>query len=378
MWDLPAFVAALWRRRRPLLVWHVAVAVLAVAVVLVLPRWYVSSATLVPAPGNALSLDLAGLSGSLPGTSLSLDGPTPQDELAMVLGSRAVADSIVTRFDLVRRWKLKRRDQAREQLARATTVTTPRQGQLVVSVEAREPAFARDLAAAYVALSISESNRLKTSLAAQRRRYLEARLVELEGEIAAAASRVRAFEERNGAVSLPDQARETMAAGAHLQAQAAMLETELAAARRYFTDASPQVRVLRDRIDELRRQTDRLARQGGTLRVKGVDLPALKQQYLALGREQASLTAVSEVLRRLYEQARVEEADPVPSFSLLDDPDLPERHSRPKRGLTVILAVALCAACACVWVHLVESGLVPPRQGRGSVGPEALPTRRAA
>jgi uncharacterized protein involved in exopolysaccharide biosynthesis len=147
-------------------------------------------------------------------------------------------------------------------------------------------------------------------------------------------------------VALPEQTKETMDAAGTLQAQVALLETELAGARRYFTDQAPPVTLLTDRIAELKRQIDRLARQGGTMLIKGAALPALKQEYVKLTREQVSLTAVSELLRRVYEQARVEEANPVPTFSLLDAADVPERHSRPKRGLTVALALALSIACS--------------------------------
>ena len=343
--DLKALARTTWSHRAWLLRLHAAAAVLAVAVVLLLPRWYTSSVTLVPAPGDGLTLDFSGMGAGLGGASFSLGGaPTPQDQLKMVVTSRAVADSLITRFGLVQGWKLKRREQAREKLAERTTVTTPKEGQVVVSVEERTPQLARDMAAAYAAYAASEAIRLKTSLAAQRRHYLEARLRELEGDIERASLRVRAFEEQHGAVALPEQTRETMDAAGRLQAQVAMLETELAAARRYFTDQAPAVSLLRDRIAEYGRQIDRLARQGGTLMIKGSELPALKQQYLLLTREQVSLTAVSELLRRVYEQARVEESNPVPTFSMLDGADLPERHSRPKRALTVVLAMMLCAA----------------------------------
>jgi uncharacterized protein involved in exopolysaccharide biosynthesis len=354
--DVPRLVIAVWRHRMRLLQLHAVVAVVAIAAVLLLPRWFASSVTLVPAPGDGLSLDFSGLTGGLPGASFSLSGaPTPQDQLKMVMTSRAVADSMVVRFDLVRRWKLQRRQQARERLAEHTTLTTPREGQLVIAVEARSAALARDMAGAYAMFAASESNRLKTSLAAQRRRYLEARLAELEDEITSAATRLRAFEETNGAISLPEQAKETMEASAQLQAQRALLETEIAGARHYFTDRSPQIEVMRQRAIELDRQIDRLVRQGGAMRVKGAALPALKQQYLALTREQASLTAVSELLRRLYEQARVEEANPVANFSVLDAAELPERHSRPKRAITVALALMLCAGFSVVWIWWRET-----------------------
>lgn len=378
---LPALAAAAWRRRVTLLRFHALVAVLAIGVVFVLPRWYASSVTLVPAPKDGLSLDLSGMGAGIGGAALSLGaGPTPQDQLKMVVSSRAVADSMLDRFDLVRRWDVKRRTNARERLAERTTVTTPREGQVVVAVEAETPALARDMAAAYATFAGSETVRLKTSLAAQRRHYLEARLADLEREIQLAGARVRAFEERHGAYALQDQARETMDAAGQLQAQVALLETELAGARRWFTDASPEVRTLRDRIAALEHQIDKIASRGGTMLIRGQELPAMKQEYVRLTREQMSLTAVSELLRRFYEQARVEEANPVPTFSVLDAAELPERHARPRRGLTVAVAMLLAMAGSLAWLQWREVGVggvarVPGLEIEDGAEP---PVRRAA
>jgi uncharacterized protein involved in exopolysaccharide biosynthesis len=345
-------VRLLWTHRAWLLRRHLLVAVLATAVVFLLPRWYRSSVTLVPAPREGLGLDLTGMGNLLASSPLSLSGqPTAQDQLRMVLKSRSVADSMVNAFTLRARWGLRRRNDAREELAEHTTITTPKEGQVVVAVEARDPVLARDLAAGYTAFAAQEGIRLKSSLAAQRRAYLETRLAELDREIAAAGGRLREFEEKNRAFSLPDQARETMDAYGTLRSQVVLLETELAAARRYFTDQSSEVTSIRDRIAELERQLRRMAHEGGTLLAKGDALPALRQRYVELVRDQASLVAVGEVLRRVYEQARVEEANPVPTFSVLDAPELPERHARPRRGLTVALALALAAAGSIVYLH---------------------------
>jgi uncharacterized protein involved in exopolysaccharide biosynthesis len=243
---------------------------------------------------------------------------------------------------------------------------------VVVAVEAERPALARDMAVWFSTYSAQESVRLKTSLATQRRTYLEARLADLDHEITVASAKVRAFEEEHGAYSLADQARETMDAAGQLQAQVALLETERAAARRYFTDQSPDVRMLSDRINELNRQIDGLARRGGALIPQARALPALKQDYLALTREQASLMAVSELLRRFYEQARVEESNPVSTFSVLDAADLPEHHSRPKRGLTVALALAAAIALSLGWIHLEGTRAPRARATPGSDGAERL------
>ena len=361
--DLGRVVRLVLHRRVWLLKVNAAVAALAVGVVFVLPVWYASSVTLVPAPRDEMMLDLSGTGAGLGAMSLSLGSqPSPQDQLRMVVDSRAVADSLIQAFHLRERWKLKQMTRAREKLADCTSITTPKEGQVEVQVEARTRELARDLAAAYVRYAGLETVRLKSSLAAQRRIYLEVRLRELDQELALAAENVRGFEELHRAVSLPDQARATLHADGALQAQVALIETELAAARRYFTDSAPQVQALRDRSGELRRQIQRLEQGGDALLPGGEALPALKQEYLRLTREQTSLAAVSDMLRRYYEQARVEEANPVPSFSVLDQAELPERHSRPARALTVALSTAVSLAASLyylLWRERREATVIP-------------------
>lgn len=368
--DLRHIARLSWRHRLELLVINAIVAALAIGVVMLMPSWYASSVTLVPAPGDAATPDFTGAAAMLASRSLSLDaGPTPQDELKMILTSRAVADSVIRHLDLSTRWQINGLDRTREELASHTSITTPKQGQIIIETEARTRPLARDMAVAFTNFGASEGRRLKQSLAMQRRIYLDARLTELEREIGTASAHVQSFEQSHRMVALPEQTRGTMDAAGLIQSQAAMLQTELASARRYFTDQSPEVSVLRDRLNELNRQLRDLTSRGGTLLLKSDDLPALKQQYLKLTREQQSLMAVSELLRRVYEQARVEEANPVPMFSILDAAELPERRARPHRGLTVALALALSLAASV--------GLLATR-GSLDVLTRALPGRRAS
>lgn len=88
----------------------------------------------------------------------------------------------------------------------------------------------------------------------------------------------------------------------------------------------------------------------------------VRQTYLQLTRDHQGLVAVAELMRRAREQARVEESNPVPAFSLLDAAELPERHARPQRGLIVFLAVALCAAgsLARLWWTTTLDAIVRP------------------
>jgi uncharacterized protein involved in exopolysaccharide biosynthesis len=370
--DLVRVARMAWARRRGLLRLHLAVGVVAVGIAFALPRWYTAGVTLVPAPREGLQVDFTGASvGTMPTLSGGLGfGPTPQDQLRMVVQSRAVADSIIGSFGLVTRWKLDRREQAREKLAEHVTVVTPKEGQVHISVEAESPVLARDMAAAYATFARTEAVRLKTSLATQRRAYLETRLADIEHDIAVSGDRLRAFEEKHGVIALPEQTGQALAALGTLRAQVTGLEAEIAGARRFYTDNSPEVATLVARRAEMERQLAAMARQGATFATPGAGLPALTQQYVTLTRELQGLMTVSEILRRMVEQARVEESSPVAAFSVLDQAELPERHSRPQRGLLVALALVLTAAMSLGWFAWQDA------HGRGDTTVPAFPFRR--
>jgi len=337
--DFKRLALLAWERRALLLPTYAVVVAIAVVVVLLQPRWYASSVTLVPAVTEGLAMRPEAR-----GTGLAI-GPggvtSPQDQLRLVARSRAVADSIIDRFGLMRLWRIDHHDRAREKLAEHVSVSTPMEGQVVVTVEARSPVLARDMAAAYATETAREAVRLKTLRVGQGRVYLEGRIEALERDLAQASARVRQFEEEHAAIELEQQTYQTLEAARVLQAQQGILQGELAVARRYFADGSPAVVVLRDQIEALRVQLQRLARGGGDRLLEGAELPQLNQQHLELISEQASLTEVEVLLRRVYEQARLEEADPTPTFSVLDAAQVPERRSRPKRGMTVCLALGL-------------------------------------
>ena len=369
-----------WAHRMWIFAVNAIVVAAAIVTVLLLPRWYVSSVTLVPAPKEGITLD-----GALPGLGLASIAAgvqtTPQDGLRMVAASRTVADSIVAAFDLQRRWNVGRRDEARRRLATRTRFVTPKDGRVVVEVEARSATEARDIAAAYARLTRLESVRMRTSLAGQRRAFLEERLAEVDRELAVAADSVLAFEQAHGTVSFGDQARATVEAVERLRAQLALIQTEFAAARRYFADGSSELQMLSDRATELRRQIATLEGEGESMLPGGAALPALKQEYFRLTREQASVLAVGELLRRVYEEARVEESNPVPAFSVLDEADLPERPARPPRLLTVTLVSMLGAAAslfALEWRERTHPRLsrAPLSSGRATLPSEEDPGGR--
>jgi uncharacterized protein involved in exopolysaccharide biosynthesis len=72
-------------------------------------------------------------------------------------------------------------------------------------------------------------------------------------------------------------------------------------------------------------------------------------------RDQKYLEGVYEIIVRQFEAAKLDEAKNSPLIQVLDKAILPEKKSKPKRSLIVILATFVAFFIAVIWAFLRES-----------------------
>ncbi len=143
----PSDILALIRRRARFIALNVGiVTVVALAVSLVLPKWYSAKAVLLPpteeesSPGLS-SLLPRGLGGvKLPGA------PSLSDVFISILKSRSVGDRIVTRFGLVQRYRMHDTEKTLKELQGHTKLTLGDEGTISIAVEDRDPKTAAAMA----------------------------------------------------------------------------------------------------------------------------------------------------------------------------------------------------------------------------------------
>ena len=146
------------------------------------------------------------------------------------------------------------------------------------------------------------------------------------------------------------------------------LETELEGLRQIYTSNNVRVRSVQARVDEYRRQMQRLGgkavddatgepSQNGNTSEQGSDpypsirqLPLLNVEWSDLYRRTKVQEVVLETLTKQYELAKVEEARETPSVKVLDTADVPERKSYPPRTILVIVGTGFVFVLSCVWV----------------------------
>lgn len=346
--------------------------VLSVIVAFLIPTKYESTARIMPPESKGeTGAILAALVGKAPGISAltgDLMGVKNSGALyADLMRSRTVQEHIVDRFDLQKVYWIRYIQDTRKLLDKRTDITEDRKsGVIAVTVADRSPQRARDIAQAYVEGLNRLLSQVNTSSARRERIFIEERMASVKSDLEDAEKQFGAFASKNTTLDMTEQAKAMVAAGANLQGQMIAAQAELEGLQTMYTDSNVRVRAARARIDELKRQLQKMGGTGAALTSDGPDpgelyppirkLPLLGVQWADLYRRMKIQEKVYELLNQQYELARIEEAKEIPTVKVIDPANLPEKKSWPPRLLIIALLTILALAGAMLWI--VESARV--------------------
>jgi len=365
-WQLLAYAPLLVERWRVLYKTAVWAVVVSAIIAFVIPKHYESTAAIMPPDsfGNNTSsmMMMAALAGkATPGlatTAGSLLGMKSTGALYVdLLRSRTVEEHIVERFNLQSLYWVRYKQDARKVLDQRTGVSEDRKsGVLTITVMDYSPQRAHDMAQAFVEELNKLLSQVSTSSARRERVFIEQRLVSVKSDLEDAEKQFSEFASKNTALDIKEQGKAMVEAGAVLQGQLIAAQSELEGLHQVYADSNVRVRAARARIDELRRQ---LQKMGGTDATIASDssasselyppirkLPILGVQWADLYRRVKVQETVYELLNQQYELARIQEAKEIPTLNLIDPANLPEKKSWPPRLLIVVLGTVLSLGVA--------------------------------
>jgi uncharacterized protein involved in exopolysaccharide biosynthesis len=354
-------------RRRSLVFGITGVAVVAAVVIaFVWPQSWRANATVLP-PERRMDNPLfvpggfEALGASLRGVTLR-HVATPTDIFVAILESRSVRDSLVQRFSLRDVYGVETDAAAIKRLQSNTAITTTPTGTIVVSAIAESPQAAADLTNAY----LEELDRVNRSLAQREasgiREFIEAELDDARVRLTDAEERMRAFQERYGAIEITEQARAVITGAATLSAQILGAEVELRVLRRTRDATHPDVVQAKDYLDELKQQLATIEGVRDTTVVSVGDAPGIESaptdgpsakpevfpplskipelglHFGRLYRTVKTEEAIVTLLTEQYHRARIEERRSLPTVRVLDAAVPPEKRYRPRRRIIVLIA----------------------------------------
>lgn len=312
---------------------------------------YSATARLLPPPQQqgGLSLMIGQMAGGMANLASDLlQGGKPADLYAAILKTEAIQDRIIDRFRLMQVYDTPTRLEAYQELRHRVKVEVGKKDGLVsVSVEDKDPKRAADMANAYVEELGKLTMGLNVSGAAQSKGFLEERLAKAKAELSRAEDAMKAFQSRNKAISVSDQAKATIEGVAQLRAQLAAQEVQLATYRRQLTDYTPEVKSAQAAIANLKAQIAKLEGQGGASSIPSVGaVPELGQEYARLMREFKIQEILVELLTKQYEMTKLTEANDVSALQVVQTARVPDRKIKPKRALIVITSTMAAFALA--------------------------------
>lgn len=372
-----AVLELLWAQRQFILRRVFAALVIFTILAFAWPKRYTATTRLMPpsyGTNSAMALALPALTeheggggggggAGVMGLASQLLGMNTSGELFIgVIQSRTVEDRVINQLGLMNVYGDRYLEDARKHLEGSTEISVgARTGILSIAVTDKKPDRAAAIAKTYVTALNEVLADVNTSSAHRERLFLEERLQEVKQRGDANAKEFALFASENSAVDIPSQAKAMVTAGAELQSQMIVTESELKGLEQIYTPNNARVRAAQARMDELRRQADKFGgkdvdpTKDGSLSHSELypsvrQLPLLGVKYLELYRRTKVDDAVFELLTKEYEIAKLQEAREIPTAQVLDTATVPEKKSSPHRLVIMLAGVFLGAFLSSVWI----------------------------
>lgn len=346
---------------------------LAIVVSLLLPNIYTGTTRILP-PQQAQSSASAMLGqlvgGAAGGVASALGIKNPNDLYVGMLKSNRIADRMIERFKLKELYDAEFLEEARKELGFNTRVSSGKDGLITIEVDDKDPQRAADMANAYVdELSILMKSMAVTE-AGQRRLFFETQMKQASDNLARAEFSLKEGLDVTGIVMADAQGAAMVETVARLRAQISAKEVQLGAMRTFAAADNPDYRMAQQELASMERElaqlegrapkVDRPAATGNESKEPGSKEPGSKDQSgmenLRRLRDVKYYQALYEFLAKQYEVARIDEAKDAALIQVLDAAQPPERKSKPKRSLIVILSV-LAAGFVAVLLAFIREAL---------------------
>jgi uncharacterized protein involved in exopolysaccharide biosynthesis len=258
-----------------------------------------------------------------------------------ILESDTVARRLVERFDLRERYQTKTMVKTIQALRAHAKVAPTLRRVIEVKVEDKDPQRAADMANAFVEELDDVYRETRTSTGRRQREFLESRIGETRVDLDAADSLLTEIQRVEGVTAMSRNLQETAKVAGDL------LGKQLALA--------VQMRMLDEmgiRTSPARRQ---LALELGAVEEELGKLPFVGLEVAKRLRDLRMLEVLYEQLNQQLEIARIEETRDIPSVDVLDAAVPPDRHKRPRKGLSALAGALAGFVLAVSWMALRET-----------------------
>jgi len=354
---------------RWLLFWFIFIITISVtSYALLSPKWYKSTASVIPAEKNDLLSTISGISSLAKGFSGSkglaalTGGTSESDKFIAILKSATITDDVIKKFELRKEYEME--DAYYEKLVKEwqsnCSIEIQDEGNLSIAVFDKNPQRAADIAN-FLVMRLNEINTtLGVQNAKANREFVEKRYLQSLNDINGLESGMQTFQEKYGVIAVPQQLEATVKSLSAIYAELYKKEVEYNVLKQTYGIDFPMTANAKIEMDELRLKITSL-NAGTDASQKDVKLlipfkqaPELGNEYLKIYKNLEIQYKILEFIQPLYEQAKIEEIRNTPSVLVLDKAVPADHKAKPKAALFALISLVVSIILGLFLVFLIE------------------------
>jgi len=285
-----------------------------------------------------------GALGGLAGAATGLKNPA--DQYVAFMKSRSVQDALIDRFKLMNRYESKFLENARTTLDGNVQIAGGKDGLITIAANDKDPAFAAQLANAYVDELSTLLGRLAVTEAQQRRQFFEKQLKTANNNLIKAEQALKASGVNSNVLKTnPTAAVEGLA---RLKASITAQEIKLASMRGYLTQSAPDFKQAQTELSAMRTQMAHAERADPASQIGASD-------YVTKFREFKYYETLFELFAKQYEMARIDESREGAVIQVVDVAVPPELKAKPKKALIAMLTTLATGFALLLFVFIRQA-----------------------
>lgn len=364
--DLFELLAVLKKYWKLIVVFPVVIAILVAGYSLLMPNYYKAQGTIFVHSSSGGSGMLASLMGSLPigGLMGGLGGGGGANYLTCFLQSATMSDYIIKTFGIATNPaiigdKLPDPDEPiiyddiLKMMEKIVSVDNDaKTGLITISAETMNATTSAEIVAAY----IDRLGKFSMGPQKEKRIFIEKQLALVGKELEVTENEYKNFQDKYKMFALDKQTAAAIDKMALLETQRVTSNISLEMQQSLLKSSGNVAELVKVEAQKVAEEakTEAIKKEIGEMEKELATLPDVSMEFLRLQRNLKVKEKVYAVLIEQYEMAKITEAEEGSQFEVIDQPRIPERKSKPKRAIMVILAGLSAGVLAVFAAFLME------------------------
>lgn len=328
----------------------ISISLIAVVISFLITPTYIAKTQFLPPQQQQSSASalLQGL-GAVGGLAAAATGlKNPADQYIAFMKTQSIQDAMIERYKLQERYSEKYKVDARKELTERTKISAGKDGIIQLEVEDKDPVYAAELANGYVQELKGLITRLSLTEAQQRRQFFGIKLNEAKTELAVADKVLRST--GINASTLKSSPLAAVEIVAKLKGAITAQEVKIGGLRGYLSGDSPELNQALIELTTLRNQLAKAEKDDPLSNNDRVE-----ESYVERYREYKYKETLFEMFAKQYELARIDEAREGAIIQVIDIALPPEKKSKPRRTIIVILSALISVITIMIYVFVRET-----------------------